>query len=80
MTGLVLSVIATRNDLSINDAINLCDDLAIAQFAEEEFLRWKRRWIAAAEDERQGNLCVITNHSIPSHHSSVKDQIMYLKG
>ena len=52
--GLVPSVIATQNDIPINDAIQLySEDLPNADSAEEEFLRWKRRWAVTPERERQ---------------------------
>ena len=51
--GLVPSVIATQNDIPINDAIQLySEDLPNADYEEEEFLRWKRRWTFTPERER----------------------------
>ena len=51
--GLAPSVIATQNDIPINDAIQLySEDLPNADSVEEEFLRWKRRWAVTPERER----------------------------
>ena len=55
IVGLVPSVIATQNDIPINDAIQLYSvDLPNADSAEEEFLRWKQRW--AVTLERSGSV------------------------
>ena len=51
--GLVPSVIATQNDIPINDSIQLYSkDLPNADSAEKEFLRWKRRWAVTPKRER----------------------------
>ena len=51
--GLVPFLIATQNDIPINEAIQLySEDLPNVDSAEEEFLRWKRRWAVTPERER----------------------------
>ena len=57
--GLVPSVIATQNDIPINDAIQLySEDLPNADSAEEEFLRWKHRWGCHTRKRKTTNGCL----------------------